>query len=62
VLKVVCVDHYCSEDLLWAGKAKGAMACRSGGTPMEGAMQDAVERFFRYYSDMPDALRLNFVL
>jgi hypothetical protein len=41
---------------------KGAMVCRTGGTPMEGAMQVAMEIFFRYYSNMTDALSLNFVL
>jgi hypothetical protein len=38
------------------------MACSTGGTPMEGAMEGAMEFFFGYYSNMIDALSLNFVL
>jgi hypothetical protein len=34
----------------------------TGSTPMEGAMRGAIETYFRYYSNMTDALSLNFVL
>jgi hypothetical protein len=57
-MHILSAPHTCVREPVL--QAIAPLLCRTGGTPMEGATQGAMETFFRYYSHTDRCLELKF--